>query len=66
MKLEEHRKSTLMAYSKEELADHCVALEQTNNALRQTFEIQYDNCLKMVNDMKILNDGLKIARSEGK
>ena len=61
-----HTEKTLMSYSKQELVDHCIALEKTNEALRQTFEIQYANCMKMVEDMKILNSTLEKARSEGK
>ena len=61
-----HTEKTLMSYSKQKLVDHCIALEKTNAALRTTFEIQYENCMKMVEDMKILNNTLEKARSEGK
>jgi hypothetical protein len=61
-----HTAKTLMSYSKQELVDHCMALEKTNEALRQTFEIQYANCLKIVEDMKILNNTLeKVRRANG-
>ena len=59
-----HTEKTLMSYSKQELVDHCIALEKTNEALRTTFEIQYANCMKIVEDMKILNNTLEKARSE--
>ena len=61
--MDNHTEKTLMSYSKQELVDHCIALEKTNDALRTSFEIQYDNCIKMVNDMKILNSGLEKARA---
>ena len=61
-----HTEKTLMSYSKQELVNHCMALEKTNEALRTTFEKQYENCMKIIEDMKILNSTLKKARSEGK
>ena len=59
-----HTEKTLMSYTKQELVDHCIALEKTNEALRTTFEIQYANCLKIVEDMKILNNTLEKARRQ--
>ena len=61
-----HTEKTLMSYSKQKLVDHCIALEKTNATLRTAFEKQYENCMKIIDDMKILNSTLKKARSEGK
>ena len=57
-----HTEKTLMSYSKQELVNHCMALEKTNEALRTTFEKQYENCMKIIEDMKILNSTLEKAR----
>ena len=51
----EHKKATLMRWSKEELAEHIMMLEHNINALKESFEIQYSNCLKLLDDMKLLN-----------
>lgn len=47
----EHRKSTLMQRSKEELVDHIICLEKNNNALHESFDIQYQNVLKMIDEI---------------
>lgn len=57
-----HEKRTLMAKSKEELVDHIMCLEHNNTAMAESFEIQYQNCMKIVEDMNLLNDTLKKAR----
>ena len=51
----EHKKATLMRWSKEDLAEHIMMLEHNINALKESFENQYSNCLKLVDDMKLLN-----------
>jgi hypothetical protein len=51
----EHKKDTLMRWSKEELAEHIMMLEHNINALNESFENQYSNCLKLLDDMKLLN-----------
>ena len=51
----EHKKDTLMRWGKEELAEHIMMLEHNINALKESFENQYSNCLKLVDDMKLLN-----------
>lgn len=55
MTQKEHKKYTLMRWSKEELAEHIIMLEHNINALNESFENQYSNCLKLVDDMKLLN-----------
>ena len=60
----EHRKSALMRWTKEELADHIVCLEHNYNALYQSFDNQYHNCLKLLDDMKLVNDTYSEARKK--
>lgn len=52
----EHRKTALMKWTKEELADHIVCLEHNYNILYESFDNQYRNCLKLLDDMKLIND----------
>ena len=51
----EHKKATLLRWSKEELADYILMLEHNINAVNESFDIQYYNCLKMLDDMKLIN-----------
>ena len=37
-------------------------LEYNNTAQAESFEIQYQNCMKMIANMNLLNDGLKVAK----
>jgi hypothetical protein len=37
-------------------------LEHNNAAQAESFEIQYQNCTKMIDDMNLLNNGLKETR----
>ena len=60
----EHRKSTLMGYSKEYLVEYCMCLEHNNNVLEQNFEQQYKNCMQLLDDMKLINDTYKNRRKE--
>jgi hypothetical protein len=55
----EHRKSTLMGYTKEQLVDYVMCLEHNNNVMEQNFNQQYKNCLELVNQMNIFNDAYK-------
>jgi len=55
----EHSRKTLMGYSKEDLVEHCMALEHNNKALKMQFETQYQNCMKIIEDMNVLNKGFK-------
>ena len=61
----EHRKSTLMNYTKEQLVEYCMCLEHNNNVMEQNFNQQYINCMKMLDDMKLINDTYKNRRKEG-
>lgn len=47
----EHKKSTLMQWPKEKLVDCIMSLEHNNNALHESFEIQYGNCVKMIDEL---------------
>lgn len=51
----EHRKTALMKWTKEELAEHIVCLEHNYNVLCESFENQYRNCLRILDDMKLIN-----------
>ena len=63
MKDKQHARETLMNYSKSDLAEHCMALEHNISALKERFEIQYSNCMEMIDDMKLLNENLRRVRS---
>lgn len=58
----EHRKTALMKWTKEELAEHIVCLEHNYNALYESFDNQYHNCLKLLDDMKLVNDTYSKAK----
>lgn len=51
----EHKKETLLRWTKEELADYIMRLEHNINAVSESFDNQYHNCLKLLDDMKLLN-----------
>jgi len=63
MKDKQHARETLMNYSKSDLVEHCMALENNAHALKERFEIQYSNCMEMIDDMKLLNENLRRVRS---
>ena len=52
----EHKKATLMRWSKEELVEYILCLEHNINAVNESFENQYNNCLRMLDDMKAVNE----------
>lgn len=54
-KQKEHKKSTLMRLSKEQLVDYVIMLEHNIITVDESFDNQYQNCLKMIDDMKLLN-----------
>lgn len=58
----EHRKSALMRRTKEELADLIMCLEHNYNVLYESFDNQYRNCLKLLDDMKLVNDTYSNAK----
>lgn len=51
----EYKKSTLMQWKKEELVDLVLCLEHNLNALNERFDNQYNNCVKMLGDMSLVN-----------
>lgn len=59
----EHKKATLMKYTKEQLAEICMTLEHNINVLNEAFDIQYNNCVQMFNDMNLLNATYKYAKN---
>ena len=51
----EHKKATLLRWSKEELVDYILMLEHNINAVNESFENQYNNCIKLLEDMRLVN-----------
>ena len=51
----EHKKETLMRWTKEELADYIMCLEHNINVVSESFDVQYHNCMKLLDDMKLVN-----------
>lgn len=51
-----HTEKTLMSWSKKDLVDYIRMLEHNNNNLDIAFDNQYRNCLKIIDDMKLIND----------
>lgn len=51
----EHQKSTLLHWTKEELVDYILTLEHNINVIQESFDNQYNNCLKILDDMKLIN-----------
>ena len=51
----EHKKATLMKWNKEELVDYILCLEHNINVVQESFDNQYNNCLKILDDMKLIN-----------
>ena len=51
----EHKKATLMKWSKEELVTYIICLEHNINVLQDSFDNQYHNCVKMLGDMALVN-----------
>ena len=51
----EHTKTTLSHWNKEELIDYIIMLEHNINVVQESFENQYNNCLKLLDDMSLVN-----------
>ena len=51
----EHKKTTLMKWNKEELVDYILCLEHNINVVQESFDNQYHNCMKLLDDMKLIN-----------
>ena len=51
----EHKKVTLMKWKKEDLVDYILCLEHNINVVNESFDNQYNNCLKLLDDMKLIN-----------
>ena len=65
MKIEkEHKRNTLMQWSKADLVEHILCLEHNVNVLHETFEQQYKNCMQLIDDMTIVNETLKNVRKK--
>ena len=62
---EKHTKKTLMGWSKNDLAEHCMCLEHNNNVLSENSDRQYEICKKLADDMNAINKiATKITRGE--
>ncbi|MEG0365545.1 MAG: hypothetical protein RR585_01825 [Coprobacillus sp.] len=61
-----HTRNTLSNWSKEDLIDHVMCLEHNNKVLKENFDIQYKNCIKILDDMKLINDIYKHREKEVK
>lgn len=59
----EHKKATLMKWNKEELVDYILCLEHNINAVNESFENQYNNCIRLLDDMKLVNETYTEAKS---
>lgn len=57
-----HAKSTLMHSSKEQLVDYILTLEHNLDVLHQSFDNQYNNCVALLENMRIVNDTYKEAK----
>ena len=55
IKQKEHKKATLRTWSKEELIDYILMLEHNINATGESFDIQYKNVVKLLNQMSLVN-----------
>ena len=51
----EHKKSSLNHWNKEELIDYIIMLEHNINAVSESLDIQYGNCLKLLDEMSLVN-----------
>ena len=51
----EHAKSTLLQWTKKDLIDYILMLEHNMNVIQESFDNQYNNCLKILDDMKLIN-----------
>ena len=57
-----HSINTLKNWSKQDLIEYIVMLEKNYEGLESRFDIQYHNCLKLIDDMAIVNEEYKQAR----
>ena len=44
-----------MKWNKEELVDYIICLEHNINVVQESFDNQYHNCVKMLEDMALVN-----------
>lgn len=59
-----HSRATLMSYSKSDLVEYCLCLENNREVLRKALDTQYYNCMKMIDEMKLFNKSFVEAKSE--
>lgn len=60
MKIEkEHRKSTLMSWTKDALTDYIMCLEHNNNVLHDTIDKQAQNWIQITKDWQPVKDKIK-------
>jgi len=61
-----HAKATLKNWNKEKLVEEIMILEQNIENLKWSFEVQYQNCINIIEDMNLLNDTFKKQKSSMK
>lgn len=59
----EHKRATLMGWNKEELVDYILCLEHNINVVSESFDNQYKNCMKLLDDMTLVNKTYTEAKS---
>lgn len=60
--MKEHKKATLMKWNKEELIDYILMLEHNTNSTGASFDIQYKNVIRLLNQMSLVNKTYAEAR----
>lgn len=58
----QHKKFTLMRWTKEDLVDYIIMLEHNINVLNDTLDNQYNNCVKLFNDMQTVKNTYEDAK----
>jgi hypothetical protein len=58
-----HERNYLMLRPKEELVEHCLILEHNIQALKEQFEVQYKNCMQIINNMDVMNKTIESVRN---
>ncbi len=57
-----HSKTTLSGWSKKRLIEHAMMLEYNYETIQQSFDNQYSNCMKLIEDMNLLNQTYKDSK----
>ena len=62
MKIKEHTSKALMKYTKGDLVEYCMCLEYNINVLEASFDVQCQNCLKLIEEMNVFNKTYENAK----